>query len=91
MDPARETQDEVKTRLGGVAVVNGQPIIATPDRSAALIDGEEVSITLEGDDMIVIRKEAEVIETVERSIASSVAEPLSVDVNREAAHVILDG
>ena len=33
-------------------------------RSATAIDGEEVSITFKGDDVIVICKEVEVIETV---------------------------
>ena len=83
-------ENKARQRRGRVAVVNGQPITATPERSATVIDGEEVSVTFEGDDVIVVRKEAEVIETVERSVASSVAEPLSVEVNREAGHVILD-
>ena len=84
-------ENKARQRRGRVAVVNGQPIIATPERSATVIDGEEVSVTFKGDDVIVVRKEAEVIETVERSVASSVAEPLSVEVNREATHVIFDG
>ena len=57
-------EKKARQRRGGVAVVNGQPIIATPERSTAVIDGEEVSVTFEGDDVIVICKEVEVIETV---------------------------
>ena len=57
-------ENKARQRRGGVAVVNGQPIIATPERSAAAIDGEEVSVTFEGDDVIVICKEVEAIETI---------------------------
>lgn len=57
-------ENKARQRQHGVAVVNGQPIIATPERSAAIIDGEEVSVTFEGDDVIVICKEVEVIQTV---------------------------
>ena len=57
-------ENKAMQRQGRVAVVNGQPIIATPDRSAAVIDGEEVSVTFKGDNVIVICKEVKVIETV---------------------------
>jgi len=60
----RRGENKGRQRQGGVSVVNGQPIIATPERSATVIDGEEVSVTFEGDDVIVICKEVEVIETV---------------------------
>ena len=61
---ARRAENKARQRQRGVAIVNGQPIIATPERSATVIDGEEVSVTFEGDDVIVICKEVEVIETV---------------------------
>ena len=47
-------ENKARQRQGGVAVVNGQPIIATPERSATVIDGEEVSVTFKGDDVIVV-------------------------------------
>ena len=49
-----ENKARQRQRQRGVAVVNGQPITATPERSASVIDGEEVSVTFEGDDVIVI-------------------------------------
>ena len=61
---ARRAENKAMQRQHGVAVVNGQPIIATLERSATVIDGEEVSVTFEGDDVIVVCLEVEVIETV---------------------------
>ena len=37
-----------------VVVANGQPIIVTPERSTTVIDREEVSLTFEGDNVIVV-------------------------------------
>ena len=51
---ARRAENKARQRQRGVAVVNGQPITATPERSATVIDGEEVSVTFEGDDVVVV-------------------------------------
>ena len=50
----RKVENKARGRQGRVAVVNGQLIIGTPERSATVIDGEEVSVTLEGNDVIVV-------------------------------------
>ena len=51
---ARRAENKARQRQRGVAVGNGQPIITTSERSATVIDGEEVSVTFEGDDVIVV-------------------------------------
>ena len=53
-ESARRGENKARQRKVRVVVANGQPIIATPERSATVIDGEEVSVTFEGDDVIVV-------------------------------------
>ena len=51
---SRQGENKARQKQGGVAVINGQPIVATPERSASVMDGEEVSVMFEGDNTIVI-------------------------------------
>ena len=51
---ARRAENKARKRQRGVVVAIAQPIIATPERSTTVIDGEEVSVTFEGDDVIVV-------------------------------------
>lgn len=51
---ARQGENKARQRRGKVALVIDQPINATLEGSATIIDEEEVSVTFEGDVVIVI-------------------------------------
>ena len=59
---------------GTVALVNGQPVIATAEGSTIEINREEVSVTFDRTDVIVNGEAVSVRETVGRGAASAVVE-----------------